>query len=208
VLTRAFAQNREQFVRGFRPGRAVDGRRVPVLPPVAARGGRHAEPWQVRRGRQHALRRVRPKRGDRLGLHWRVPVLQGRRAARHALIDANFWKSFAHARLAVPMGDPGCLSLFAGADHRLLAEHLTSEAPVRTQGRGREVEEWKLRQPGLDNHWLDCLVGCAVAGSMQGAVLFGTDVKRPVRQTVKLSELQKTKRLWRASAPAYTGSDQ
>ena len=32
----------------------------------------------------------------------------------------------------------------------------------------------KLRPEASDNHWLDCLVGCAVAASMQGAVLPGT----------------------------------
>ncbi len=45
---------------------------------------------------------------------------------RHVLIDTNYWKSFVHARLAVSMGDPGCLSLFGRDDkaHRLLADHL------------------------------------------------------------------------------------
>ena len=137
----------------------------------------------------------KPKRGDRVGLHWRVPGLQGKRAVRYVLIDTNFWKSFVHARLSVPMGDPGCLSLFAGSDHRLLSEHLTSEYRVKTSGRGRELEEWKLRTPGLDNHWLDCGVGCAVAASMLGAVLFGTDVKRDVnRPRLRLSELQGRRR--------------
>jgi hypothetical protein len=28
-----------------------------------------------------------------------------------------------------------------------------------------------------DDHWPDCLVGCAVAASMQGVVLPGTEVK-------------------------------
>ena len=114
----------------------------------------------------------RPKRGDRVGLHWRVPSIHGlrNRAVRHVLIDTNYWKSFAHARLAVPMGDPGCLSLFApdvvAGAHRRLSEHLTAEYRVKTTGRGRELDEWKLRTPGSDNHWLDCLVGCAVAASM------------------------------------------
>lgn len=100
-----------------------------------------------------------------------------------------------HARMAVPMGDPGCLSLFAGYDHRLLGEQLTSEFRVKTSGRGRELDEWKLRQPGLDNHWLDCLVGCAVAASMQGAVLFGTDQREAGRRPrLKLSELQGRRR--------------
>jgi hypothetical protein len=134
----------------------------------------------------------KPKRGDRVGLHWRVPGITGKRATRYTLIDTNYWKSFVHARLAVPMGDPGCLSLFAGHDHRLLSEHLTAEYRVKTQGRGRELEEWKLRTPGGDNHWLDCLVGCAVAASIQGAVLFGTDARREAsRPRLKLSAIQR-----------------
>ncbi|HOA76020.1 MAG TPA: phage terminase large subunit family protein [Phycisphaerae bacterium] len=140
----------------------------------------------------------KPKRGDRVGLHWRVPNIQGRRSGRYVLIDTNYWKSFVQARLVVPMGDPGCLSLFepsAGHDHRLLSEHLTAEYRVRTEGRGRQVDEWKLRKPGLDNHWLDCLVGCAVAASMQGCVLFGTDTKREInRPRLRLSTLQRRNR--------------
>lgn len=137
------------------------------------------------------------KRGDRVGLNWRIPNVAGRRAVRHVLFDTNYWKSFIHARLAVPMGDPGCLSLFGrSADpHRLLADHLCSEYRVKTEGRGRTVDEWKLRLAGADNHWLDCLVGAAVAASMQGVLLFGTDAKpRPKARRVKLSELQRTKR--------------
>ncbi len=132
------------------------------------------------------------KRGERVGLNWRVPVVTGKRAVRHVLFDTNFWKSFVHARLAVPMGDPGGLSLFGHKPehHRLLAEHLTSEYRVRTEGRGRTVDEWKLRVEGLDNHWLDCLVGTAVAASMEGAVLFGTDAKVVARPRLKLSALK------------------
>ncbi len=46
---------------------------------------------------------------------------------------------------------------------------------------------------GADNHWLDCLVGCAVAASMQVAILFGTDVKPAPRRKIKLSEIQKSR---------------
>ncbi|MDX9911226.1 MAG: phage terminase large subunit family protein [Phycisphaerales bacterium] len=135
------------------------------------------------------------KRGDRVGLNWRVPVVTGRRAVRHVVFDTNFWKSFVHARLAVPMGDPGSLALFGHKPetHRLLAEHLTAEYRVKTQGRGRTVDEWKLRVDGLDNHWLDCLVGSAVAASMQGAVLFGTDVKPRPRVRLRLSEAKRAR---------------
>ena len=133
------------------------------------------------------------KRGDRLGLNWRIPLVSGRRSVRHILFDTNYWKSFVQARLAVPMGDPGCLSLFGRKpeQHRLLAEHLTAEYRVKTEGRGRTVDEWKLRVAGLDNHWLDCLVGSAVAASMQGVVLFGTQAKPTIRPRVRLSELRR-----------------
>jgi len=141
------------------------------------------------------------KRGDRVGLHWRIPNTIGRRQVRHALIDTNYWKTFVHARLAVAMGDPGCLSLFGRDDkvHRLLADHLTAEYRVKTVARDRTVDEWKLRATRPDNHWLDCLVGCAVAASIQGASLPGVadglpgvaDGPARPRQRIKLSELQR-----------------
>ena len=137
------------------------------------------------------------KAGDRVGHHWRIPNVKGRRAVRHAVVDTNYWKSFVNARLAVPMGDPGCLSLFGrkAAEHRLLADHLTAEYRVKTEGRGRTVDEWKPRAGNPDNHWFDCLVGCAVAGSIQGAVLFGTEAREQARrQRVRLSDLQRRNR--------------
>ena len=108
--------------------------------------------------------------GDRVGLNWRIPNVRGKRAVRHVLFDANFWKSFIQARLGVAMGDRGCLSLFGSKpeQHRLFAEHLTAEYRVKTEGRGRTVDEWKIRPEQPDNHWLDCLVGSAVAGFHPG----------------------------------------
>jgi phage terminase large subunit GpA-like protein len=135
--------------------------------------------------------------GDRVGFNWRMPNVQGKRAVRHALFDTNFWKSFVHARLAVAMGERGCLSLFGdkAETHRLFAEHLTAEYRVRTEGRGRTVDEWKARPERSDNHWLDGLVGCAVAASIQGAVLPGTDGRAPAkRERVSFAELQRRKR--------------
>jgi len=135
--------------------------------------------------------------GDRVGHNWRMPNVHGKRAVRHALFDTNYWKSFIHARLAVAMGDRGCLSLFGDkADqHRLFAEHLTSEYRVKTEGRGRTVDEWKMRPERGDNHWFDCLVGCAVAASIQGAVLQGTDGQAPPkRERISFAELQRRAR--------------
>jgi hypothetical protein len=131
------------------------------------------------------------KAGDLLGHNWRVPSVQGRRAIRHVVFDANFWKSFLYARLAVAMADRGCLSLFGDRpdQHRLVAEHLTAEYRVKTEGRGRTVDEWKIRPERGDNHWFDCLVGSAVAASVQGVALPETHalVSRPRRRRAKTS---------------------
>ena len=125
------------------------------------------------------------KPGEQVGHNWRLPSIHGKRAIRHVIYDANYWKSFVYARLAVAMGDPGGLSLFGKRPetHRLFIEHLLSEYRVKTEGRGRVVDEWKLRPERSDNHWWDGLVGCAVGGSMLGASLPGTQVT-PIRRTV------------------------
>ncbi len=133
--------------------------------------------------------------GDRVGQNWRIPSVHGKRAIRHVIFDTNWWKSFIHARMAVAIGDRGCLSLFGNnpEPHRMLAEQLTAEYYVKTEGRGRTVDEWKSRPDQPDNHWLDCLVGAAMAASMQGCVLFGTDGGRSVNRNDRVSfkELQK-----------------
>jgi len=87
------------------------------------------------------------KRGDQIGLGWWIPGVRGRRSLRHVEVDTNWWKTFVHERLATAMGDRGCLSLWGRRPerHRLFAEHLTAEYRVRTEGRGRTVDEWKVR---------------------------------------------------------------
>ena len=133
----------------------------------------------------------RKQPGDRLGFNWMMPSVAKKRAVRHVIFDSNFWKSFVHARLAVAIGDKGSLTLYGRIPgvHQLLAEHLTAEYRVKTSGRGRTVDEWKLKPEHHDNHWLDCLAGCAVCGSMLGCSLpeFGV-VMQKKKSRIKLSE--------------------
>lgn len=135
-------------------------------------------------------------KGDRVGLNWRMPAPRGRRAIRHVAFDVNWWKSHVWQRLSTAIGDSGCLT-FYGADgdrHRMLVDHLLAEIRTPVAARGRTVDEWKLRAPHLDNHLLDCIVGCAVAASMQGVGLSGIGgdrAPRGRRQRVRLSELQR-----------------
>ena len=110
----------------------------------------------------------RRQAGDKLGFNWKMTNVAGKRAIRHVIFDSNFGKSFIHARLAVMLGDAGSLSFYGRRPdiHQLIAEHLTAEYRVKTVGRGRTVDEWKIRPDRSDNHWLDCLAGCAVCASM------------------------------------------
>jgi hypothetical protein len=139
----------------------------------------------------------RRRPGDRVGLNWRVPNVNGKRAIRHVLYDTNWWKSFINARLRVAMGDRGALSIFGNSpeSHRMLSEHLTSEYFVKTEGRGRSVDEWKQRPEQPDNHWFDCLVGSAVAASMQGCILLGTNTVAVANGCrISFKDLQQKKR--------------
>jgi hypothetical protein len=135
----------------------------------------------------------RRQQGDRIGHNWRMPSTTKKRAVRHILYDTNYWKTFVYNRLAVAVGDPGCLSLWGRktTTHRMVAEHVTAEYRVRTFGRGREVDEWKHRPERNDNHLFDCIVGASVAASVQGVSLPGSQPANPKRKTIKLSEIQR-----------------
>jgi hypothetical protein len=76
--------------------------------------------------------------------------------------------------------------------HRLLADHLTAEYRVKTIGRGRTVDEWKQRPERPDNHWFDCLVGCAVGASIQGAALLHMGAARSKTRRHSLAEYAET----------------
>lgn len=125
-------------------------------------------------------------KGERLGNHWLVPNVAGKRAIRHVLIDTNWWKSFIAARATTPVGDRAALVFSAkrGDDWRMFFDHLAAEFPVRVAAKGREMDEWKLR-PGSDNHYLDCLVGAAVAASLQGVTLLASQAPKKPNPAVK-----------------------
>lgn len=138
------------------------------------------------KGRPMEMWTLRP--GDKSGLNWHVTRLPTR-AIRLVHYDTNYWKSFVFARLSLALGDRGALTLHkaAAADHRLFAEHVTSERPTRLENEdtGRTVDEWTLMPGAGENHWLDCLVGCCVAGSMLGASLDDSRKPPPRRKTMQ-----------------------
>jgi hypothetical protein len=124
--------------------------------------------------KRRPLAEWRKKPGDRADHpYWRIPATEKRGQVRQVMFDANYWKSFVHARLATADGDPGCLYLPGDRPdaHQLLAEHLTAEFRIKVKAEGREGYEWQAKVGAPDNHWLDGLVGCAVGASIQGVTL-------------------------------------
>ncbi|HBR20540.1 MAG: hypothetical protein UV78_C0046G0007 [Parcubacteria group bacterium GW2011_GWA2_43_17] len=134
------------------------------------------------------------KPGERHGHHWYIPNINKTGEFQHVAIDTNYWKTFVHERFFVAAGDHGSMTLFGkgGHHHALFAEHVAgSETWVRTEGHGRTVYQWSPRIGGIDNHWLDCIVGCSVAASMCGCTLTGHSVKSvSKRERIKLSDIQ------------------
>ena len=133
--------------------------------------------------------------GERVGLEWRMPRHKNE-AIRYVTYDTNYWKSFVHARLATPLGDAGALSLWKFDYHQMYAEQMTAEIPVRTEGRGRVVNQWQIKAANRDNHFFDCTVGAAVAASIEKIELPGTETGRKRRRgpKMRLSEMQGRRR--------------
>jgi hypothetical protein len=62
---------------------------------------------------------------------------------------------------------------------------------VRTEARGRVVDEWKMG--GRDNHWWDCIVGAAVAASIAGVRPQATEAGGRARRKVAIPTSAKRK---------------
>ena len=132
-----------------------------------------------------------------IGHHWYIPNVRGTAEFPHVCLDVNYWKSFVHERFATAPGDPGALTVFGTkrSDHRLFAEHVAgSETYVVTTGHGRQVQEWRQRPERPDNHWFDCLVGCAAAASMVGVMAPGQAVPGRRRKRYTQADLARRRR--------------
>jgi len=120
------------------------------------------------------------KDGEKPGDHCRIAVTPNKTAMGFSCVfDTNHWKTNIQTGLTTPQGEPGAIMLFgsdpsakvSGPDlHRLFADHLTAETSTETLNKryGNTVIEWRLSPARPDNHWLDCVVGCAVLANVWG----------------------------------------
>ncbi len=125
----------------------------------------------------------------------------GANRGRNISFDTNFWKSRIGERLVTHVANPNAIQLWGKSQtrHLMASEHLASEVPCRTYGKGRSVDEWK-RKPTSENHLFDCLVLAAIAASKCGLELLElTRVDSTSSETVATAIPNKERRV--AAAP-------
>jgi len=149
----------------------------------------------------------RPRPGERSGHHWRLTMSESGRG-QMCQFDPDAWKTFLFERATQPMGGTGALTLY-GRDkheHELLAEHLSAEQSEPITLRGATFDKWSQRPHRPDNHLLDCVVGCAVAASVQGltfdsgAASGAPRAQAQPRKRISLGEIQRRKMAEQMSA--------
>lgn len=115
--------------------------------------------------------------------------------AKDIRADVNYWKCRAHTALVRPAGSRGAIHLFKAETqiHRMIADHLLAEKPVKNEARGRAVREW-VALVGRDNEGLDCLVGNMVIASVAGIINESEQVRPKRRPRMTLSAMAKAAR--------------
>lgn len=159
-------REREQVVKTY----ARQSELAPIITLTYGRGVRATEkPFS------EAQRAIKWKTGP--GWFW----IDGPGPARGVVFDANLWKSRVHNALYLATESAGSIQLFKSNQHRMIADHLCAEKPIKTEANGRTVYEWK-EKVGQDNEGLDCLVGCAIGASIIG---INRTSESPIRRKAK-----------------------
>jgi phage terminase large subunit GpA-like protein len=122
--------------------------------------------------------KMRP--GERRGYHWRLTQSETGKG-RMVQFDPDAWKSFLFERFTTPIGGGGTMRMFgkSAAMHEMLSEHCTAEISAPVTLRGSTFDKWHVKHHRPDNHWLDCIVGCCLAASVQGLTLNANSMGRP-----------------------------
>lgn len=165
----------------------------------------HAECWPMH-GRyvgatSKPFKDRKKKRGDILRDGYHIPRDKGNHPCRHVAFDTNAKKSFVLQRFLAAEGEEGAWYIHGNpkkTKQEMFIDHMTSEYGIDVTAKGRTVREYKAR-PNDQNHWFDCVVGCAVLLSMQGCALPDHKAGKPVKpleqkKRVSFAELQKQKK--------------
>lgn len=150
---------------------------------------------------QAGVARWKKAEGEESGYHWRITTGAGKTGrGRQVQFDTDAWKTFIHSAFTVPLGGPHGLTFWgkeaAKYDHTLIGEHLGAESSKPKTLRGETFDKWTQFPHRPENHLLDCIVGNAVAASVQGLTVQadGSAAVPPApRKKIDIEEL------WRAA---------
>lgn len=101
--------------------------------------------------------------------------------ARMLEANADRWKTWLHARIQTPMGQPGALTLHHGTspnEHLSFGKHMTAEIKRETFEAGKGVIIY-WEQKHHNNHFLDSTALACVAGHACGERLMGEKPANP-----------------------------
>lgn len=122
-----------------------------------------------------------------IGNNWHV-VREHKHRVFRTIVNADYWKSWVHARLTTPLNQPGAMTLYEGRDgdkeHIALIKHLTAEKQIETFEAGRgTVIRWEALS--RTNHWLDCAAYASAALNYSGwkLVTETDDTSRTIQRT-------------------------
>lgn len=151
--------------------RIVTANPYPIYPSKGI--GRHKDQVGVARWKNN-------KTGERIGHHWRLSDTETKRQ-RLLKFDPDAWKTFVHNAFSIPLGGKTSLVLHGNGstNHELIATHLSAERSEIVTTKGDTYDGWSVVDRNVDNDWLDCLVGCAVAASVAGVAINATGSVEP-----------------------------
>jgi hypothetical protein len=105
-------------------------------------------------------------------------------------INVDHYKTLVDRRIRTPLGESGSWELYKRSNHRVYAEHLSSEMGAPSEDRlGNNYAKWQPRPGRGANHYWDTVIYCHAAASWRGIRLDGVMGVRPGKK-LKLSEIQ------------------
>lgn len=153
-------------------------------------------------------RRVGDKSETGWVLRWAPPnagyELMEHQGTKAKMLQANadHWKSWTHARIQTPMGQPGAFTLHHATQpnqHLGFAKHLTAEVKRETFEAGKGVVIW-WEQKHKNNHYLDSTAIAELVGHACGERLMGekpaAESKKPEENSISVSEFMNAGRRW------------
>ncbi|WP_417396909.1 terminase gpA endonuclease subunit [Gimesia chilikensis] len=141
----------------------------------------------------------RPASGEKNGHYWKTSRKKGGLTSVH--FDANYWKTFIFNALHADVLSNRAFTLYDAKPHlhKMISEQLMGEYPIdmTNDNSGVSKREWHEYPDKRDNHFLDTVVGCCVAASMEGIKvpeIQDGEIEKPKKKKISLAQKQAERR--------------